>query len=159
MATLNAPSYNHPSLERREAGVVYRSASVTPTATQYETNDQVVNFFKLPKGAKIVPNSFFLKSAATEADTPACVFDLELYDTTGTTAYKLIDGLALSSGTVTAFGHTATLGSQTAYIDVVTDDDYWVVRVWVDVPGDSTKVTTGALSCGIAYTLDLEPGQ
>jgi len=161
MATYDTTAFALPSLERREAGVIARVHSFAASDDLLETVNTVWRVFKLPKGAKIVPGTAYMWVTATEADSPAGLLDLELYDTVGTTAYKLIDGLALAAATAAAGGQTSTLGLGTGLgaHNVVTDDDQWVIRVLVQTAGDSTMVTTGVIGVSVLYTVDLEPGQ
>lgn len=153
--TYTLPSFTQPSLERREAGVVHRSTKVNISASNFVVND-VYKAFKLPKGAKVVGG--YLRDTAVELSPSATVLDLELYDVNGTTAYKIIDGMAISDTVPTQAWDTSATVGKGEHINVVTDDADWIIRVLVET-GKAGAVTAGVLHIGVSYTLDLEAGQ
>lgn len=153
--TYEAKSYKNPALDFPLQ--VMERVSVAEefgTSTALVTND-VIKFFKLPVGAKLLGGHIESEDLDTDA-TPAIT--LSLIVTNGTTTKTLIDGGTVGQGGGIVFAESdATGAAQTGWKGYVCNGDGWYVAVKVKLQADAAQA--GDIQAGIRYTKNTEGGE
>jgi len=119
-----------------------------------DTAADIVKFFKLPRGAKLLGGCLITGDHEAAATPASCTVHLKATD--GTTTYTLISGAPITAvADVTT--ETATYGLQTGWRGKVLNNENWYVYAEIGTP--PTTAQAANLQAGIRYTLDVEPGE
>lgn len=151
--TFEALSYKQvPACAKYPSGVTYRISKAENFTL--DTAADIVKFFKLPRGAKLLGGCLITGDHDSAATPASSTIDLKATD--GTTTYTLINDFPLTTvADVTT--ETATYGLQTGWRGKVLNNENWYVYAEVGTP--PTTAAAANLQAGIFYTLDTEPNE
>lgn len=153
--TYEAKSYKQPALDY-PLQIMERvsKAEEFGTSTALVIND-VIKFFKLPPGAKLLGASIEAEDIDTHA-TPTIT--LSLIVTNGTTTKTVIDGSTVGQGGGIVFAESdATGAAQTGWKGYVCNGKDWYVGV--KVKAAAATAAAGDIIASIRYTKDTEGGE
>lgn len=120
-----------------------------------DTAADVVKFFKLPRGAKLLGACIIGADHDAHATPATVTFDVIVTD--GTTTYTLINDAPVGTAVAEYTSESATYGLQTGWRGKVLGNANFYCAAKVVTPPNTAQAAN--LQVGIRYTLDIEPGE
>jgi len=155
--TYTATSYATPALARPQSGPTTRWAEYSLGSSFTFVVNDVIKFFKLPAGAKVI-TGWGIEADDLDANaTPTLTLSLAITD--GTTTKTIIDGSIAGQAGGFCYDSTGTYGQQADVMGFVTTNDDFYVYLLAKAAAAGACAAASKVKVWVTYTLDTEAGE